>query len=245
MKNLQKAPALPWLTLGLGVTALLAALMLCTAGVDAKGLFIAWHWSGIFLGIVTALMVASLAVVIRPLDGKAKHRQMFPASKAGALGRVVMAVAILSTALDSLTAVQEPVRILSGILKILAAGALGYLALCRWYGRRGSFLAWTAVTAYLMLRLMFEYRSWSAQPELLRYCFHLLSSVCFTLAFYQRAAFSVNLGSRRQFLLFSQLGAFFAMPTLVIGFHPFYLGAAVWAVTDLCSLQPFPHLEDT
>lgn len=238
MKNALKFPLIPWMTLALGGVGILGMLVLLHTGVDDRGLFLPWHWAGILVGAATAVMVVCLILILRPLGGTAKYSRMFPASKAAAAGMVAAAIGILVTAPESLFATEEPVRIISGVLKIVAGASLVYLGWCRFRGLRGSYLAWAAVTVFMMLRLMFEYRDWSSQPELLRYCFPLLSSVLLTLAFYYRTAFAINMGNRRAYLLCSQLGGFFAMLSLPGDFSPIYLGLAVWAVTDLCSLRP-------
>lgn len=240
MKNTKKFHIFPWLTLGLGVLAALCMILLRRLGMDGRGLFIPWHWASIVLWCLTATMAGCAIPGVWNLDGKTKYSFAFPPSRLAAVGTLAAALGIVLTAMDSLTA-SEPVRVISGILKILAAVALVYLSWCRWNDRRASFLAWTAVTAYLMARLMFEYQSWSSQPELLTYFFPLVGSVCMTLAFYQRTALSVNMGSRRFYLFFSQMGAFFALVTLAAEPVPFYAGMAVWALTDLCSQQPLSH----
>lgn len=244
MKNPLKPDMLPWLTLDLGLPAALCMFLLCRYGVDDRGLFIRGHFASIALWLLTAAMAVCLFLALKPLEGTSgKYSRMFPPSRLAALGILAAGLGILLTAMDSLTAVDEPVRILSGILKILASIALGYLAWCRWNCRRGSFLAWAAVTVYMMLRLMFEYQSWSAEPELLRYCFPLLASVSLTAAFYQRTALSVNMGSRRMYLFFTQMGAFFSLASLPGEFSPIYLGLAVWGLTDLCSRRSWKNKE--
>jgi hypothetical protein len=89
----------------------------------------------------------------------------------------------------------------------------------------------------MLLRVMFEYRAWSTQPELMQFFFPLLASVLMVLAMYHRTAFCVKLGSRSQFLFFSQFGAFCCLLALPAVPAPFYAGMAIWALTDRCSLK--------
>lgn len=237
MKKTLKLDLYPWLTLGLGMLAAMCMFLLCKTGVDDRGLFVPGHWASIALWCLTAIMAVVLAVSARDMKGRTKYSRMFPPSRMAAVGTLAAGLGILATAMDSLTA-GEPIRIMSGVLKILAALILVYLAWCRWENRRGSFLAWGVVTLYLMARLMLEYQSWSGQPELLEYFFPLVSAVCLTLAFYQRTAFAVNMGSRRMYLVFTQAGAFCALAALAGDFSPFHAGMALWALTDLCSQKP-------
>lgn len=237
MKRSLKNKILPWLAPALGALGMAAMWVVYTFGTDEKGLVQPFHFSVIAVWILTAAMVGGLLFLLWGMEDTAGYRRLFPDSRLAAVGTLAAAIGILSTVVESLTAMDEPIRIVSGLLKIAAGAALVYLAWCRWKNVRGSFLAWAAVTAYMLLRIMFEYRAWSTQPELLHYCFPLLASVSMALAMYHRTAFAVKLGSRSQFLFFTQLGAFFCMLALPGTPAPFYLGMAVWALTDRCSLK--------
>ena len=227
----------PWLAPVLGLLGMLAMWAMFAFGIDERGLLIPFHPSILAVWLLTAAMAVGLLLMLRNMEDTAGYRRLFPDSRLAALGTLCAAVGIRATAVESLTAMDEPVRIVSGLLKIAAGIALIYLAWCRWKNVRGSFLAWAAVTAYMLLRIMFEYRSWSTQPELLRFLFPLLASVCLVLAMYHRTAFCVKMGSRSQFLFFSQFGAFCCLLALPGTPVPFYLGMAVWALTDRCSLK--------
>lgn len=238
MKNLTKFAFPPWLALCLGVPAMLLMLLLHWTGLDDQNLFIPGHYAGILVWLLTAAMAVLLTLRLRLLGGKAKYSRMFPASPVGALGILCAGAGVIRSAWEELTAAVIPFDFVAGGLGLLAGILLVYLAWCRFRGIRGSFLLWAGVTVYLMMRLMFSYRIWSAQPELMRYCFPLLASVCLTLAFYYRTAFAVGMGSRRMYLFFTQMGGFFCLVTLAAGFDLFYAGMLVWALTDLCSLRP-------
>lgn len=237
MKRSLKNKILPWLAPVLGVLGMAAMWAVNTFGTDSKGLILPFHISVIAVWLVTAAMAGSILFLLWDMEDTTGYRRLFPDSRLAAVGTLAAAVGILATVIESLTAMNEPVRVLSGLLKIVAGIALIYLAWCRWKNVRGSFLAWAAVTAYMLLRVMFEYRSWSTQPELLRYLFPLLASVSMALAMYHRTAFGVKMGSRKLFLFFSQFGAFCCLLSLPGTPTPFYLGMAVWALTDRCSLK--------
>lgn len=228
---------LPWMAPVLGSLGMAAMWTVYTAGTDGSGLILPFHGSVIAVWLLTAAMAGGLLFLLHRMEDTAGYRRLFPDSRLAAVGTLAAAVCILATVTESLTAMDEPIRILSGLLKIAAGIALLYLAWCRWKNVQSSFLAWAAVTAYMLLRIMFEYRSWSMQPELLRYLFPLLASVCMALAMYHRTAFAVRVGSRKQFLFFSQFGAFCCLMSLPGTPAPFYLGMAVWAMTDRCSLK--------
>lgn len=228
---------LPWLAPVLGCLGMAAIWTVQTFGIDDRGLILPFHFSALSVYFVTAVMAVGLLFLIRDMEDTSGYRRLFPDSRMAAVGTLCAAIGILATVVESLTAMDEPIRIISGLLKIIAGIALIYLARCRWKNLRGSFLAWAAATAYMLLRIMFEYRSWSTQPELLRYLFPLLASVCMVLAMYHRMAFCVKMGSRTQFLFFSQFGAFCCLLAFASTPAPFYLGMAIWAMTDRCSLK--------
>lgn len=237
MKRSLKNKILPWLAPVLGVLGMAAMWTVYTFGTDERGLILPLHISALAVWVITAAMAGSMLFLLHDMEDTSGYRRLFPDSRLAAAGTLAAGVSILATVVESLTAMDEPVRILSGLLKIVAGLALIYLAWCRWKNVRGSFLAWAAVTAYMLLRIMFEYRSWSTQPALLRYLFPLLASVSMALAMYHRTAFNVKMGSRKQFLFFSQFGAFCCLLALPGTPAPFYLGMAVWAMTDRCSLK--------
>ena len=237
MKRSQKNQLLPWLAPIMGVLGMTAMWSVQTFGTDDKGLIQPFHFSVIALWLVTIAMFGAILFLLWDMPETSGYRRLFPDSRLAAVGTLAAAIGILATAVESLTAMNEPIRMLSGILKIIAGIALIGLAWCRYKNIQGSFLSWAAATAYMLLRIMFEYRSWSTQPELLRYLFPLLASVSMALAMYHRTAFAVKMGSRKQFLFFSQVGAYCCLLSLIGDPAPFYAGMAIWALTDRCSLK--------
>lgn len=239
MNTLKKLTIPPWPALCLGVPALLLSVVLNRTGLDDRGLFIPGHFAGILLWILTAAMILLAGLSIRQYGGKTKYSRMFPPSSPAAAGILAAAAAVLWSAWEIFGSGSDMLELVAGLLGLAAAAALVYLAWCRFRGIRGSFLLWCVVMVFLMMRLMFSYRTWSAQPELLRYCFPLLASVCVMLGSYYRTAFSVGLGNRRMYLFFTQLGAFFCLITLGAGFDLFYLSMLLWCLLDLPTLRPF------
>ena len=238
MNTTRKLTTPPRLALILGVPALALIAILHLTGQDDRRLFLPGHFAGILVWVLVFAMLVLTALSIPRYAGKAKYTRMFPASTTGAAGILCAAVAVLWSTLDICTSGAGALGLLLGILGLAAEGSLVYLAWCRYRGLRGSYLLWAAAVLFLMLRLMFCYRTWSAEPELLRYCFPLFASICITLAFYYRTAFGVGLGNRRMYLFFSQIGAFFCLTTLGAGFDLFYLGMLLWCLLDLPILRP-------
>lgn len=239
MNVLKKLTTPPWLALGLGVPGFGLMALLMRSGIDQRELFIPGHIAGILLWALTMLMAVTLLVTVPRFGGKAKYVRMFPASTPAACGILAAAVAVLWSGWQIWGSGTDTLGDVVAVLGCLSVGALVYLAWCRFRGLRSSFLLWAVVTVFLMLRLMVYYRNWSAQPELLRYCFPLFASVCLTLAFYYRTAFTVGMGNRQKYLLFTQLGAFFCLVVLGSELDLFYLGMLGWCLLDLTALRPF------
>lgn len=239
MKIVKNLTAPPWLALVLGVPAFGLMALLMRTGLDDRKLFIPGHFAGILLWILAAAMATAAFLSTRRYGGKAKYGRMFPASTPAACGILAAAGAVAWSTWSIWTSGTDPLNQAVAIPGLAAVGSLVYLAWCRFRGLRGSFLLWSIVTASLMLRLMLSYRVWSSEPELLRYCFPLFASVCLTLAFYYRTAFSVGLGDRQNYLFFTQLSAFFCLTVLGSGFDLFYLGMLAWCLLDLTVLRPF------
>lgn len=238
MKLVKTLTTPPWFALGLGVPAFGLMAVLMRTGVDDRGLLIPGHFAGIGLWLLTAVMAAVAVMSALRYSGKAKYSRMFPASAPAAAGILGAALAMLGEAWRMWSG-GDALDVAAAVLGLTAGATLLYLARCRYRGIRGSFLLWGLVTGFLMLRLLLCYRDWSAQPELLRYCFPLFASVCVTLAFYYRTAFSLGVSNRRLYLFLTQLGAFFCLVTLGGGFSLFYLGMLAWCLLDLTALRPF------
>lgn len=239
MNTLKKLTTPPWLALTFGIPALILMAALHLTGQDHRHLFVPGTVLEILLWILTAALVLLMVFSVQRYSGKAKFTRMFPPSAFGAAGILGAAIAVLWSAGEVYRSGAGVLELAACLLGLTAAAALVYLAWCRFRGLRGSYLLWCAVVIFLMMRLMFCYRMWSAQPELLRYCFPLLASVCLVLAFYYRTAFGVGLGNRRMYLFFSQTSAFFCLTALGTGFDLFYLGMLLWCLTDLTTLRPF------
>lgn len=238
MKKFLKPKYLPYVTLGLGCLAFLSSFWLLTTGVDDRDLLNPAHPGGVALWVLTALMLAGAVVLSLPLEGKMRYDRAFPRSISAAVGTAVCAVTTTFTAFGELTAKVDAITTASGVVGLLAAVALGYLAWCRFSQIRPHFAALCVALVYLMMHMLCRYRVWSAEPELIRYFFPMAASVLLTLAIFHRLAFAVGMGDRRMYMLFTMLGTFCAMAALPgDGDKLFLAGMAAWAMTDLCSLR--------
>lgn len=238
MKKFLKPMYLPYCTLILGALGSLCMYWLHATGEDQRVLLNPFHPGAILTWLLSAVMIATVILLTQPLNGKLRFDRIFPGSLTGAVGTAVSAVGIAVTAWGELNMKLDHIITLSGWMGLIGAVCLLYLAWCRYAQLRPQFWARSVVMLYLMLHLLCRYRTWSAEPELLRFGFDLAATVCFLLATYQRFAIEVGIAQRRSYLCFAMLGVFFAMAALPGSSDRVFLGTmAVWAMTDLCSLR--------
>jgi len=100
----------------------------------------------------------------------------------------------------------------------IATGLCFVAMAANWYkGTEPSKVAWLLPTVYYILRLIFRFKDWSADPIILDYCFGLLSLVFCLMAVFHIGGFAVGEGKRRVSLFFCLCGVFFSAVTLADG----------------------------
>ena len=239
MKISLKPALLPWLTLALGcIGAGLRTWQLLT-GIDSAGLLIVGHPALMWMLILTGLTLVILLLASGSLTGAPKHSFNFPESTPAAICTAIAGMGIGVTSIMELALTSDRYTILTCILGLLCAPAMLLLAECRRSGKRPHFLLHSLLSIYLMVRLICQYRLWSANPQLPDYIFHIFACVCLTLTAYNRAAFDVGMGKRTVFLFFSLMAVYLCFLSLVgAGDVRFYVAGGIWALGNLCPLDP-------
>ncbi|MCD7859647.1 MAG: hypothetical protein LUH51_05675 [Firmicutes bacterium] len=216
-------------------------LLFAVAAGILGGLLRAWQFSqadeeglidgtvqSLLLALLSALVLAAVAWKVYPLTGRKKYASNFPPSVPGALGCVLAAIGVL-TSLGS-----GPLSI---FISIFAAVDLCLLAYYRATGRKPSLLLPGGLCIYLMLRLVICYQLWCSEPQMAQYLFSLMGSVFVLLSAYYDAAFCAGAPHRRPHALCHLLALFCCLTAAGYTDSPlWYLGFAVWAATDICSL---------
>lgn len=242
MNKLLKPSNLPWIILGAGILGAALRALLFATGMDEKRLLISGHGAQLLIWLLTAAVAVLLLMLTWDLKQAAKYSFNFPAFLAGAIGAALACVGIFITAIAELFSSADILSTLNGLLGLACAGALAFLAYCRWKGMHPSALFHIIICIYLMLRLVCQYRLWSADPQIQDYFFSLLATVCSMLASYYCAAFSANTGNRQLHTLFHLAGVYFCLVSVPHCDNPlFYLTMAAWLFTDLCNLTPMPR----
>ena len=210
--------------------------ILFTAGLDAKGLPDPAHWSHWALLLLTALTVLLILICRRNITaGEAAY---IPSGFSGTGCLVAAAACFLfgppAAGTGSLATADTVLRGITGAM-------LGIAAFCRFTGRKPHFLLHSAVCIYLAFRLINQYRTWSADPQLMEYSFYLCGYVALMLTAYQLAALDAGIGSLKKLWFWAPVSTFLCFITLAgpqeLLFMPMF---GFWALSSLCALKPAP-----
>ena len=235
MKKYFSPKLLPLFPLCTGLLGLLLRVILYRVAIDEKGLIISGHILSVLPFVLTAVVLAVLFLCIRNAAPPSAYAALFPPSYTAAFGGICAAVGILLMDIYELFMRQDAITIACLVLGVFAAAGLICSARCRIRGKQPSFLFHTMLTLYFMVHPLSQYRFWSADPQLLNYCFHLLASVLLMLAAYYRAALDASAGSAKRYAFYSQAALFFCCISIHGSSWLFYCAMAIWTATNLCA----------
>lgn len=238
MKLNLKSNHLLYLTAACGAMGALLRAWQYSTGLDEENLLSPAHPAGILVFIFSVAVIATLFWFTRGATARAKYARQFPASPIAAAGAFCGAAGLLVTAMITLVRREESFYFITGIVGILAAGALVFTGFCRLKGRRPSFVFHTTVCVYFIFRLLSRYQNWSADPQLHDYCFQLLATVCAMLFSFHRASLDLKVTHRRRLMLLGLAGGYFGCLSLVYtDAFWLYLGTSAWMLTNLGSVK--------
>lgn len=233
---------LPILSLGCGgISGGLWALMqrFC---IDEHGLLKSWNLPHILILLITAAVVVAVFLLTRPLGGSNRYGDNFGASLPGAVSGFALAAGILLLVLKHLNEHRDVLAGLWLILGLLSIPALILAGISRLKGKRPHFLLHGILCLFFGIHMANRYRVWSSDPLLADYAYQLFACVFLTLTAYCHAAFGAGMGRRLRHLAAGLLAGYFCMSCIFVeGFGLFYLFAGLWAVLDLCRLEPQPR----
>ena len=239
MKQVLKPSILPRLTLACGILGLVLQLIFFSTGVDDKGLLPSAHWAETCSWGLTIFMMVLLLLGVRDLGGIPKYDKLFPQSLPAAIGTILGGLGVGIAGLRLLAAREAMLSLATGLIGCACALLLIVQGICRFRGKQLPSLTRIPVTLFCMLHLLCRYRVWSGSTQLQEYGFSLLASVFLMLACYQRAALENKLSGRRIYTLCRLAACFFAF--LAAARDPlYYFPAAIWMLTDSCSLRILP-----
>jgi len=240
MKTKLNAKKLPLCITCMGALALLGRVALFVLGKDEKGLLIPGHPMEVLIWGLTAAAFVLVAGGVLKLDGSKAYGDNFSPAPAAAIGCWVLAGGVALTVISGWNTWSR-LDMIRNVLGLLAAPALVMLGLHRKQGRQPFFLLHGVVCLYLILYAVSHYQLWSSRPQLQYWFFAMAGAIALTLFAYYQTAFDVSMGSRRMQLGTGLLAAFFCLAALAGSEDMLlYLGGAVWALTNLCTLTPVP-----
>lgn len=239
MRSLPKYIHLPILAAATGAVGAFLRFFLYRTGFDEKGLLTARSPLHIACWVLAAAAAVCFALSVRKLDGSARYRNNFHASRVCGLGDLCAGALLLAASFLVMKDAQDRMEYARAFLGCLAACCLAVTGWCRMAGKRPFFAFHALVCVFFAVDMICRYRVWSGNPQLEDYCFHLLACVFLTLAAYHRTAFDAGMGSRRMSLFATLMAMMLCLLSLVGPDNSlFYLGGAVWAAANLCRLEP-------
>lgn len=238
MKKTSKPNILPVITLGAGALGLYLKIWLHATGIDSAGLLRTEHPANTLLFVLTAVVMVVIFLFLSQLKDIPAYKYLFPQSVPAAVGCMIAAGGVLVAVVTELFKTFDGFTILSCVLGILTAVSLVSTGICRQKRKRPNYYLHFAITAYLMIHVVSQYRSWSAEPQLQNYIFQLLASVFLMLCCYYRTLLDTGVNNRRRYVFFNYCALFFCCLSLAGEDWLFYASMGVWMLSEQCSLAP-------
>ncbi len=227
-------PYAPIFALLLGAVSMSLRFWMLSGGTDDQGLYPAGHPAWILVCLLCVCSVCLFFIMSHRTERRRTYRDNFPASVPAAAGNLAAALGI---AVSSIGRWESSALI--GIFGLLCSGLLVYSGLLRLQGRKRPFLIPAALCLFLALQVFSMGRLLGAEPQLSRFLFPFLAVGALLPACYHQWGFDVNSGDRCKSLFWQLTGGYLCLAA-VPGSNawPLYLGAGLWLLTDVCSLQP-------
>ena len=223
---------LKYLALVSGILGCLLRSILYSSALDEKGLLIPGCWAETGLWILTALTAGLLFLLCSKSPPQDDHQNSYPPSGVSAAGAILAGVAFAICGLSN--PVGGNLGMAEVVLRFSGAAALACVGFCRFTGHKPFFLFHCIVCVYLALRMICQYRIWSADPQLLNYCFYLGAYVALMLFAYQLAAWDVGLADHRKLWACGLAAVYLCTVSLADSTESFFLlSCGIWALTNL------------
>lgn len=218
----------PWFTIIEGIMGFLLQCWLFSA-INADKLLPNNHIAGIACYCLLALTMVICWLGSRKEEDLCPDKLFFPSGPAA----VGIGLSALGLGISSITIGTSGIlQILALATGILAAAALGYIAVCRAKKFHADAMLHCIITLHLILRTMVSCSVWSAQPQFQQYFFPLLACVFLMITSYYRAALALGLAHSKKYVFFSQAALFCCFMCCRGSDWLFYLSAVLWLTFD-------------
>ena len=228
MNTQPRSGIFPWFTIIEGIAGFFLQCWLFSS-INTKGLLPTNHIAGYLSFGLLALTLVICWLGSRTEEDIRSYDSFFPSGVA-AVGIGLGAVAM---AFSAFTANGKGIlQMIAFGTGILAAAALGYIALCRAKKSRADAMFHCMVIVYLILRTMTSCSVWSAEPQFQQFFFPLLACVFLMIAAYYRAALALGMNHSKKYVFFSQMALFSCLMCCRGSDWLFYLSGALWMTFD-------------
>lgn len=183
-----------------GIVVMALRFWLLNAGVDDRGLLVTGHLGYALSYILCLGLPVSLWIAL----GNKKRQLHFAPNVLSAVGFFAQAIGFGFAAWTLLSYTTLAMRSVAGVFGIAAAICALVAGIYAIRGYRTHPLFFCPGTLFFACFLFCRYQQWSAEPELQRYVFQLAAAVLSMFALYQRSALGADMGSSKQYLLWSR-----------------------------------------
>lgn len=234
--------ALPFLVLGAGGTGLVLRVLLYTLTEDSRGLLPRYHYLHLLTLLLTVGVATGLFRTIWDLSGSKRYHKNFPKSPAAGIAILISAGWMLLYAFSLLGRAENRLDTLLVVLAFLCVPCLAATGVYRIRGKRPFFAFHGIICLFCVFNMICQYRLWSGNPQVTDYLFQIFACISLTLTTYYRTAFDLGMGRRRLYLFSNLMAVYLCFLSLVgSGDGRFYFGGLVWALANLCVLDPPPR----
>lgn len=233
---------LRYTVLGASFLAMMLRSLLYATAIDQKGLLAAGHWCTWAILILTGLVLGILLITTRKIQGPADYG--FPRSFLQGANSFLVACVIFQRSLSLCNVAGDRLNLIAALSGFVAVFALLIVCICRMMGTKPNFLCHSAVSVFFALQLVSQYRNWSADPQLMDYCFYLAAFICLMFTAYFLAGFDADMGNGRGMIFTSMAATYFCCLALPeSGDVPLLISCALWAFTCVPQIQTNPNEE--
>lgn len=218
----------PWFTVIEGIAGFFMQCWLFTS-VDENGLLPPYHMAGILSFVLLAMTLVICWFGSREEADLCPDRLFFSSMPAAiGVGLSAAGMAFSAFVANGKTVLQ----MLTFGSGLLAAAALGYIAICRARKFHADAMLHCIITAYLILRTMASCSTWTTEPQFTLYFFPLLACVFLMITSYYRSAMALGLEHSKKYVFFSQAALFCCLVCCRGEDWVFYLSGALWLTFD-------------
>ncbi len=219
-------------TLVCGVAGMLLRLVMMIYGCDTKGLLSSGHFSIVACWVIALGYLAGLVFGVRGLGERGSYEQLFSASPlCGGVGIAAGGMLAAVSLTDTFVAIK--------ILGVIAGACMVYTGVCRFSGKKPYYMFHFMVCLFFIVKLVLNYRGWSADPQLQDYAFQMLACVLLMLAAYYRASADAGCTDPRKLAFTCLAACFMCVVSLSDPETPLYYGACgLWALGSVGRLEP-------